>query len=415
MERAGRQVGSQADAGSTPVSNQNRACVMGVEFTETGSNPGDGILAAHAYAVLDMREVHCDATADFDAMDVRMVKVLNPWGVSEWLGDWRRGDPKWGNYPALCEALGVDAQGANVDSEETHTFWMGWDDLVQHFTSLTVALDVRGNVSSSAASSSADSEEPVDGDQEVINAQREAKRTSPFVSMWELANTSFRFRGHWIPGDPKSGSGGCPEHVAWPQNPQYAFEVDAPTHLSATLASIDGRFQNVPERAKDVHQLGMVIMALSGTKIRSTKYHPLKVKGQTAQFQVCSSASLSCTLQAGRYAIVPSLWDPNPDTVPFVLEVCTSQAVQFENTDDDIPDAGDLEESDDEDLGLIQDLSIKKATKEEGLDPENEGKELEALAQQAGELAHFLKSIIGDIRGLEKRVDDLVQEEQETA
>ena len=51
---------------------------MALEYCD-GGTPGDGLLAGHAYSVLDILEVHADATAQFDALDVRMVKV-GSWG-----------------------------------------------------------------------------------------------------------------------------------------------------------------------------------------------------------------------------------------------------------------------------------------------------------------------------------------------
>jgi hypothetical protein len=42
------------------------------------------------------------------------------------------------------------------------------------------------------------------------------------------------------------------------------------------------------------------------------------------------------------------------------------------------------------------------------LDPENSGKELEALSAQAGDLAQLMKTLISDIKSLEARVDVLM-------
>lgn len=47
----------------------------------------------------------------------------------------------------------------------------------------------------------------------------------------------------------------------------------------------------------------------------------------------------------------------------------------------------------------------------DALDPENSGKELEALSAQAGDLAKLLKALIGDIKALEERVDVLMPAE----
>lgn len=87
--------------------------------------------------------------------------------------------------------------------------------------------------------------------------------------------------------------------------------------------------------------------------------------------------------------------------VPLLL-----QQVIFESKSDEIPEVDNLEESDDEDLGSFQKTGVVVGRPHEN-DPENEGKELEALAKQTGELAVYMKSIIDDIRELDSRVHRL--------
>ena len=41
------------------------------------------------------------------------------------------------------------------------------------------------------------------------------------------------------------------------------------------------------------------------------------------------------------------------------------------------------------------------------MDPENDGKELEALSFQANDLATFIKTLQGDVKALEGRVEKL--------
>lgn len=260
-------------------------------------------------------------------------------------------------------------------------------------------------------------------------------------SKGEFAGSSQRFRGRWVPGDSKSGAGGSPEHVSWPQNPQYAFEVtEHGTNVTVTLSTADARFQALDTSAiapstaaggegegggssalaagggssgggggdKPPSCIGFVVMGLTGVKVRSTKFHPLKMKAKGPGFSVCPSMSGVCTLRAGRYAVVPSTFDPEQEATNFVLEISSSAPLTFEGGGgDELPDADELDESDDEELGPIDGMGVELVPPD-SVDPENSGKELEALSGQVGELASLLKNLIGDIKVLETRVGTLM-------
>jgi hypothetical protein len=62
-----------------------------------------GLVENHCYGVLDVREVG----------DHRLIKLRNPWGTTEWNGDWSDHSPLW--TPELKEALGwTDVDGEKL-------------------------------------------------------------------------------------------------------------------------------------------------------------------------------------------------------------------------------------------------------------------------------------------------------------
>jgi hypothetical protein len=386
--------------------------LMALENAEDEGTPGDGVLAKHAYAILEMQEVRAEATAQFDALDVRMVKLHNPWGMSDWTGDWCRSSDMWSKYPEIAKQLsgGGGGDGAADDkkkkkktkgkgrseydlaaeaateaaaaAKDAACLWMAWEDVLDHFTVATAVADVLPQASKDGAPKAKD------------------------------AGAHHRFRGRWVPGDPKTGAGGCPEHVSWPQNPQYAFEVpEHGTQVVVTLSTADVRFQSLDTAAGEagngaISCIGFVVMALTGAKMRSTKFHPLKMRAQSPGFSRTPSVSAVMVLRAGRYAVVPSTFDPEADATNFVLEVNASRALAIQGGDE-LPDADDLDESDDEELGPIDGMGVEQVGPD-AVDPENSGKEIEALSSQAGELASFMKTLIGDIKSLEDRVNSLM-------
>ena len=115
------------------------------------------------------------------------------------------------------------------------------------------------------------------------------------------------------------------------------------------------------------------------------------------------------------YVIVPSTFGQESEPINFVLEVSASRKLVFEGGDGDaIPDADEADDSDDEALGPIDGYGIFQALADKD-DPENNGKELEALSMQAGELAYFMKTLIRDVKGLEDRVNALMPPPEEEA
>mmetsp|Transcript_61309 Transcript_61309/g.115435 ORF Transcript_61309/g.115435 Transcript_61309/m.115435 type:complete len:697 (-) Transcript_61309:7-2097(-) len=423
----------------------NASWLMALQYCGAGT-PGSGVLAGHSYSVLEIAEVHADATAQFDSLDVRMVKLFNPWGMADWTGDWCSTSELWANYPEIkkqCfeadgdnaategkagKAAGKKKKGKAAKSEfdlaaeaaaeafakqkAAATMWMSWEDVCDHFTQIVSAVNVR----------------PPN------------EKDGP-KSKGEFGGSAQRFRGRWVPGDSKTGAGGSPEHVSWPQNPQYAFEVtEQGTTVAVTLSTADTRFQALDTSAtsatttggdvasqtggageatggsgsanggdKPSSCIGFVVMGLTGVKVRSTKFHPLKMKAAApSRFSVCQHMSGLCTLRAGRYAVVPSTYDPEQEATNFVLEISSSAPLVFEGGGgDELPDADELEESDDEELGPMDDLGVELMPPDL-VDPENSGKELEALSGQVGELASLLKTLISDIKGLETRVETLM-------
>ena len=382
--------------------------LMALEYAEDEGTPGDGVLAKHAYAILEMHEVRAEATAQFDALDVRMVKLHNPWGMADWTGDWSRSSDMWSKYPEIAKQLSGGGGGdgdekfkkkkkskgkseydlaaeaateAAAAAKDAACLWMSWEDVMDHFTVATAVVDV------------------------LPAPAKDGARAKD-------AGGSYRFRGRWVPGDSKTGAGGCPEHVSWPQNPQYAFEVpEHGTQVTITLSTADLRFQSLDMAAGDagngaISCIGFVVMALTGAKMRSTKFHPLKMRAQSPGFSRTPSVSGMCTLRAGRYAIVPSTFDPEVDTTNFVLEVNASRSLTIQSGDE-LPDADELDESDDEELGPIDGMGVEQVGPDQ-VDPENSGKEIEALSAQAGELASFMKTLIADIKSLEDRVNMLM-------
>ena len=59
-----------------------------------------GVIGGHAYSVISAHEI-----TDRNGQQVKLLKLMNPWGDHEWKGDWSDKSPLW--IPQLKQQLGV--------------------------------------------------------------------------------------------------------------------------------------------------------------------------------------------------------------------------------------------------------------------------------------------------------------------
>eukprot|EP00359_Climacostomum_virens_P011706 CAMPEP_0204909838 /NCGR_PEP_ID=MMETSP1397-20131031/8468_1 /ASSEMBLY_ACC=CAM_ASM_000891 /TAXON_ID=49980 /ORGANISM="Climacostomum Climacostomum virens, Strain Stock W-24" /LENGTH=563 /DNA_ID=CAMNT_0052079783 /DNA_START=101 /DNA_END=1792 /DNA_ORIENTATION=- len=83
-----------------------------------------GLIGLHAYSLISVAEF-----VDSDENTTRLLQIRNPWGGTEWNGDWSDASPLW--TAELKQALGWTA-------ENDGTFWMNFEDFKKYFTSVTV-------------------------------------------------------------------------------------------------------------------------------------------------------------------------------------------------------------------------------------------------------------------------------------
>jgi len=90
-----------------------------------------GLIAGHAYGLIAAASVN-----DKDGNNVELVQLRNPWGGTEWNGDWSDKSDKW--TPELKAQLKL------TDSNDG-TFWMDFKEMRQYFTRIQICKYVEGN------------------------------------------------------------------------------------------------------------------------------------------------------------------------------------------------------------------------------------------------------------------------------
>ena len=149
------------------------------EGAESEAKLGNGLLAGHAYSVLDVKNPVTEKGFLGLVGNKRQVllKVRNPWGEQEWTGAWSDGSPEW--TAAVRKQLKHEVKNDGI-------FWMDMHDFFANFNRLSVV-------------------------------RMYSHRLSIFDHKWH----SFKFVSEWD----EFSAGGCMNGAAWIKNPQWALDV----------------------------------------------------------------------------------------------------------------------------------------------------------------------------------------------
>eukprot|EP00929_Paragymnodinium_shiwhaense_P040296 TRINITY_DN21054_c0_g1_i1.p1 TRINITY_DN21054_c0_g1~~TRINITY_DN21054_c0_g1_i1.p1 ORF type:complete len:486 (-),score=48.61 TRINITY_DN21054_c0_g1_i1:90-1547(-) len=99
-------------------------------LSASSSSGEQGLVKGHAYSILDVRRVN-SGMLGVGGKNFRMVKIRNPWGRSEWQGDWSDRSKLWQEYSRVKDALGHE-------DVNDGSFWMCWEDYCKHWKQVGV-------------------------------------------------------------------------------------------------------------------------------------------------------------------------------------------------------------------------------------------------------------------------------------
>ncbi|XP_024133018.1 calpain-3 [Oryzias melastigma] len=243
---------------------------------------GLGILFRHAYALTAVEKVKTTHGP------VDLVRILNPWGRTEWRGPWSDfSSPEW-------ETVSLEEQ-RRLDrvSREDGEFWMSVSDFRQNFEVMEVChlTECLGEPDSS-------------------------------VLPW----STVMHHGSWVP---RITAGGAPHHSLFWQNPQFLLvlsEVDSNSHSAQKTCSFVLALMQKHQRRRGIClSIGMHVYParpqntyLSPEELRMLQ--PVLHSQHSSRREVVLRGSLP----PGRYIIIPSTLDPNQEGA-FLLRVLTER------------------------------------------------------------------------------------------
>uniref|UniRef100_A0A7S0M852 Calpain catalytic domain-containing protein n=1 Tax=Cryptomonas curvata TaxID=233186 RepID=A0A7S0M852_9CRYP len=205
----------------------------------------NGLIGGHAYSIL----------AVTDSRAGRLVQVRNPWGSSEWTGDYSRTSPKW--TAELKSELGENMA-------EDGSFWMTWTDFYKHF-------------------------ETVD----VCDPRALCKMYSDNIARIDGVSSQ------WVAG---LSAGGRPAHPTFKYNPAFELVVQGP-EVVLTLFQPDTRFADKVKTTDWMDMCLFLVGPLGGNRPPPAK--------EVLRLEYKRQAAVRLTVVPGAtYRVVATAWGP---------------------------------------------------------------------------------------------------------
>ncbi|KAM9800998.1 calpain-1 catalytic subunit [Neosynchiropus ocellatus] len=239
-----------------------------------------GILFKHAYALTGVQQVMTTSGP------VTLLRILNPWGNTEWFGPW---SDSQGSEWALVSP--EEQQRIGRVRKEDGEFWMSSSDFRRNFQMV-----------------------------EVCHMTDEILDECSCDNPW----TTTMHHGTWVPGVTAGGRGAS----LW-KNPQYQFKLtqtDRGSDSSGTCSFILALMQK-HSRRRDIH-LGIAVHVYkahpTNTILQAEDIVTQRPVLQTPNYTNRREIVLTGSLPPGSYVIIPSTFEPNQHGA-FLLRVLTDK------------------------------------------------------------------------------------------
>lgn len=274
-------------------------CAISVEHAdEMGSTTSDGLLRGHAYQVVCAREVASTDVPSWQELfrnrpQLRMLCLRNPWHhqASAWTGMLGHWSAEWSS---LSEPEKIKLGIRPSDEQE---FWIPLEDFAGAFTDMCVCY-------------------------------------VPGRGGWREES----FPGEWTVGERGSAmdrAGGCISHrSSFLRNPQYRLDVveDGTVAVLAYLL----QDSSSAEGSTGHFAIGMHIMQMEVN--RQFRVHVIKAKVCSSEYVRARGVFLECSLQRGRYCLLPTTFEPG-QARRFLLRLFCRSTLDARELQKDVPSA----------------------------------------------------------------------------
>ncbi|XP_070697040.1 calpain-2 catalytic subunit-like [Pempheris klunzingeri] len=284
----------------------DRGSLLGCSIDITSSADSEAVthhklVKGHAYSVTGAEQVEYRGDVE------QLIRVRNPWGQVEWVGDWSDSSSQW-------RYVSSDDRARLTNCSEDGEFWMSFSDFLSQFSRL-----------------------------EICNLTPDAL-TGDEYKKWAESE----FEDSWRRG---VSAGGCRNypHSFW-MNPQFVIKLDEvdddPDDGEEGCTAIVGLMQKNKRRRRkmgeDMETIGFAIYEVpeeySGQRQVHLKKDFFLYNGSAARSETfinLREVSGRFCLPPGEYLIVPSTFEPNKNG-DFYVRVFSEKAADFQEIDDPV-------------------------------------------------------------------------------
>uniref|UniRef100_A0A672ND13 Si:ch211-202f3.3 n=1 Tax=Sinocyclocheilus grahami TaxID=75366 RepID=A0A672ND13_SINGR len=236
----------------------------------------NGIVLGHAYTVTKVYQVMSGRNP------VQLVRLFNPWGDSEWNGDWSDNSPLWNTVS--------DEDHQQLLVNENGEFWMSMKDFLRTFDNMDICCTCPDFL--------------------------EGKSACHWISKYH--------HGSWVSG---STDGGCMNHEdTFCKNPQFWLrinEIDKACEQGQNnvLVSLIQKPDKRHRRRVAHHGIGFYVFAMrSEGKFGSSFFYKRMPVVTSGPFQDARQVMKFFRLEPGEYLIIPSTYYPKK-SAEFILSI----------------------------------------------------------------------------------------------
>uniref|UniRef100_A0A3P9DJH4 Zgc:136872 n=1 Tax=Maylandia zebra TaxID=106582 RepID=A0A3P9DJH4_9CICH len=252
-------------------------CRAGKSNTLMGCVLPNGLVQGHAYTVTGVKELISQGKL------VKLIRLWNPWGKGEWVGDWSDRSPMWDIVSSqdrqMCLSVADDGE-----------FWMAFEDFCKFYTD----LDICGL-------------KP-----DFIDGKSSAQ--------WKTSV----YEGRWVAG---TTAGGCINNrdTFW-TNPQYRIKVVGEnSETNGEKNILVSLMQKPDKRNRRLVQNLHIGFAVYLYKTQSGKFPAMFFNthlpvARSDKYMNAREVIEFLMLKPGEYLIVPSTFKPN-ETASFILTI----------------------------------------------------------------------------------------------
>lgn len=247
-------------------------CAIEDSSSRSEQENGYGLLANHAYSIIDCQEVQGH----------KLMRIRNPWGKGEWKGAWSDGSKEW--TPALKKHF-------QFEFGNDGTFFMRFEDFIKFYNRvhvLCLLTDDQGEI-------------------------------------WHKQVLKGQWKGET--------AAGCTNNPSWPNNPQYLLSSPSPNNkILIGLSQQDLRYKHKKSPSKQgvkYEPLGIVVMKTNEKLVSKKKTCDASEREGSTVFM--GQRDISCqivTQKDKHYVILPCTFNSRVEQ-PFEIMIYSQHKIEL--------------------------------------------------------------------------------------